>query len=87
MVKEVEKLDEEHVKFYTDMGYGMPVKLDGEIVALGKYLYTTGIMVGMDETGYKHRFCYATEGEAMIALLAWIGSDNEEPLGYIKKKG
>ena len=86
-VKEVEKLDDEHVKFYTDMGYGMPVKLDGEIVALGKYLYTTGIMVGMDETGYKHRFCYATEGEAMIALLAWIGSDNEEPLGYIKKKG
>lgn len=86
-MKEVEKLDDEHVKFYTDMGYGMPVKLDGEIVALGKYLYTTGIMVGMDETGYKHRFCYATEGEAMIALLEWIGSDNEEPLGYIKKKG
>ena len=86
-VKEVEKLDEEHVKYYTDMGYGMPVKLDGEIVALGPFLYTVGIVVGMDETGYKHRFCYPSQGEAMIALLAWIGSDDEEPPGYIKKKG
>lgn len=85
-MKEVEKLDEEHVKFYIDMGYGMPVKLDGELVALGPFLYTVGIICGMDETGYKHRFCYANEDAAMLALLAWIGSDDEEPMGYITKK-
>ncbi len=85
-MKEVEKLDDEHIKFYTDMGYGMPVKLDGELVALGPFLYTVGIIVGMDESGYKHRFCYHTQNEAMIALLAWIGSDDEEPSGYITKK-
>lgn len=85
-MKTIEKLDDEHVKFYTDMGYGMPVKLDGEIVALGKFLFTTGIMVGMDETGYKHRFCYHTEDHATAALLAWIGSDDEEPMGYITRK-
>lgn len=85
-MKKVEKLSDEHVKFYTDMGYGMPVKLDGELVALGPFLYTTGIMVGMDETGYKHRFCYHNPDEAMLALLAWIGSDDDEPMGYITKK-
>jgi len=82
----VEKLPEEQIEFYKEMGYGEPVKLNGEIVALGKFLYTTGIIVGMDETGYKHRYCYHNESEAMIALLAWIGSDNEEPEGYITKK-
>ncbi len=85
-MKKLEKLDEEQVKFYTDMGYGMPIRLDGELVALGPFLYTVGIIVGMDETGYKHRFCYASENEAMIGLLAWIGNDDEEPPGYIKKK-
>lgn len=85
-MKEIEKLSEEHAKFYTDMGYGMPIKMDGELVALGPFLYTTGIMVGMDETGYKHRFCYHTQDQAMIALLAWIGSDDPEPEGYITKK-
>jgi len=85
-MKKLEKLDEEHAKFYTDMGYGMPIKLDGELVALGPFLFTTGIIVGMDESGYKHRFCYSTQDDAMIALLAWIGSNDEEPIGYITKK-
>ena len=85
-MKKIEKLDEEHAKFYTDMGYGMPIKMDGEIVALGPFLYTTGIICGMDETGYKHRFCYHTQHDAEIALLTWIGSDDEEPMNYIKRK-
>ena len=85
-VKTIEKLPDDQVKFYTDMGYGSPIKMDGELVALGPFLYTTGIMVGMDETGYKHRFCYPDVDQAMLALLAWIGSDDEEPMGYITKK-
>ncbi len=85
-MKKIEKLDEEHAKVYTDMGYGMPIRLDGELVALGPFLFTVGIIVGMDESGYKHRFCYHNENEAMIAFLAWIGSDDDEPIGYITKK-
>ena len=84
--KNVEKLDDDHAKFYTDMGYGLPIKLNGEIVALGKFIFTTGIMVGMDETGYKHRYCYHTQIEAEIGLLSWIGSGDVEPSGYITKK-
>jgi len=84
--KNLEKLSDEHAKFYTDMGYGMPIKLNGELVALAPFIFTTGIICGMDETGYKHRFCYHTENEAMIALLQWIGNADEEPAGYITKK-
>jgi hypothetical protein len=85
-MKTVEKLEGEHAKFFTDMGYGMPIKLDGELVALGPFLYTVGIMVGLDEHGYTHRFCYPNEDAAMLAFLAWIGSDDEEPMNYITRK-
>lgn len=84
--KTLEKLGDAHVKFYTDMGYGMPIRLDGQIVALGKFLYTCGIMVGLDDHGYLCRYCYHNEDEAMIALLKWIGDDEDEPVGYITKK-
>ena len=85
-MKKLEKLEPEHSKFFTDMGYGLPVKLDGKLVALGPFLYTTGIMVGMDDQGYEYRFCYHTQDQAMIAMLQWIGNDEEEPAGYIVKK-
>ncbi len=86
ITKTLEKLDAEHAKFYTDMGYGMPIKLNGKLVALGQFLYTCGILVGLDETGYECRYCYETEGHAMIALLKWIGDDEDEPIGFITKK-
>jgi len=82
----VEKLPEEQIQFYKDMGYGEAIRLNGKIVALGKFLFTCGIMVGMDEHGYECRYCYHNEDEAMIGLLAWIGSDDDEPSGYIKRK-
>ena len=85
-MKKVEKLEPEHAKFFTDLGYGMPVKLDGELVALGPFLFTVGIICGLDDHGYTHRFCYHTEDQAMIALLQWIGNDEEEPAGFIVKK-
>lgn len=84
--KNVERLEDDHAKFYTDMGYGTPIRLDGKIVALGRFIYTVAILVGLDETGYECRYCYHTENDAMIALLAWIGSDEMEPAGYITKK-
>jgi len=50
-MKSVEKLPDSEVAFYKEMGYGSAIRLDGEIVALGPFLYTTGIVCGMDETG------------------------------------
>jgi hypothetical protein len=68
------------------MGYAVPIKINGKIVAIGGFLYTTGIVVGMDETGYECRYCYASPLEAHEALVSWILSGELEPSGYIKRK-
>ena len=69
------------------MGYAAPIKINGEIVAIGGFLFTTGIIVGLDETGYSHRYCYASPLEAHEALVSWILSGDAEPSGFIKRKG
>ena len=82
----VEELSEEQAAFYEDMGYRTLHKIDGEVVGLSQFLFTTGIVVGMDETGYKHRYCYHTVLDAHSALMEWIADGTEEPTDYITKK-
>lgn len=83
----VEILSDEHAAFYTNMGYKCPVKLHGKVVAVQEMIFTYGIVVGMDETGYEHRYCYHNVFEALDALAAWTLTGSEEPTGYIKRKG
>jgi len=61
--------------------------INGEIVGLRRFIYTSAIVVGMDETGYRTRYCYATMFEAKRALAEWRQSGAEEPSGFIKRKG
>ena len=82
----IEKLPQEQITFYEEMGYVSPIKINGDIVAIGAFLYTTGIICGLDETGYKHRFCYHSPLDAHEALISWIMSGEPEPTGYIKRK-
>lgn len=82
-----ELLDDEHSTFYLNMGYAMPMKINGRVCALKKFLFTTGILVGMDETGYAHRYCYHTNQDAITAYLDWALTGADEPTGYIKRKG
>jgi len=83
----VELLPDDQVKFYEDMGYRGVVRLNGEIVGLSQFIFTCGILVGMDETGYKHRYCYHDANAASAALIRWIIEGGDEPSGYIKRKG
>ena len=83
----VEYLPDDQVKFYTDMGYKCIMRINGDIVAIQPFMFTFGILVGMDETGYKHRFCYHSFPEALTGLVGWINEGGEEPQGYIKRKG
>jgi hypothetical protein len=69
------------------MGYASPIKINGEIVGISQFLFTFGIVCGLDETGYTHRYCYASALEASEALVSWILSGELEPKGYIKRKG
>lgn len=83
----IELLGEEHREFFEDMGYAHVCRLNGKIVGLGPFIYTVGIVVGMDETGYECRYCYHNAADAQAALFKWMTSDDAEPSDYIKRKG
>ncbi|MDQ7958953.1 MAG: hypothetical protein RET84_23760 [Pseudomonadota bacterium] len=58
----------------------------GQICALKDFVFTTGLMVGLDPIGYRLRYCYEHAREAREALAAWDGEGH--PGGpWIKCKG
>lgn len=77
----------ERVKFYLELGYYFPVEIDGQVCGLTPMTFTWSIMVGIDETGYSHRYCYDSQALAMKAYIEWILGGAEEPDGYIVRKG
>lgn len=58
---------------------------DGKICALQRFFFTVAIVVGIDESGYSHRYCYHNLLEAVTAYKEWNGKG--DPQNYIKKKG
>jgi len=81
-----EQLSEEHQAFYQEHGYTNVCKIKGRVVGLMQFIFTCGIVVGLDEYGYSHRYCYPTPGHAAIALFDWIQDGTDEPADYIKRK-
>lgn len=58
------------------------------ICALRGFMFTVGLVVGLDENSFRYRYCYPHKnaGDAVGALRAWDGTG--DPLGnWIKKKG
>lgn len=51
-----------------------------------KFMFTTAILFGLDEVGYRGRWCYGTSTEAEVALEHWSGL-GDPPLNWIKYKG
>lgn len=48
--------------------------------------YTTGLFVGLDETGYASRYCYEHRTDALDAFLCWEGQG--DPSGpWVMHKG
>lgn len=79
--------DTERLAMATAYGYEQPrVMPDGSLAALGRQLYTTGIVVGIDDMGYAARFCYGSHAVAAAALKAWDGK-GDPPGPWIKYKG
>ena len=63
---------------------------NGEIAGLSRFIFTTGLVVGIDDDfgaiKYRSRFCYEHAGAAREALQLWDGSG--DPTGpWIKEKG
>lgn len=57
----------------------------GEWAAVKRFLFTFGLCVGLDRSGYRTRFCYGTEIEAAAALHKWDG-EGFPPGWWIKMK-
>lgn len=68
-------------------GYVFPRRLStGEYAALMRFLFTTGLVVGISRFGYRTRFCYEKASEAATALSQWDGH-GDPPGPWIKEKG
>ena len=57
---------------------------DNGICGLYTMIWTTALVVDMEEYGYSHRFCFETPQGALVALKSWSGTG--DPMGYIVRK-
>lgn len=72
--------------FLTANGYTDLREIGGRLCGLNRFIFTTGLVVGLDEVGYQVRYCYEHEADARDALEAWDGMGY--PSGpWIKAKG
>lgn len=71
----------------NEQGYFELKEIPGRgLCGLFQFLFTVGLVYGIDEGGYKGRWCYPTLDEARIALKYWDGA--QDPIGnWIKYKG
>lgn len=86
---QLELVDEETEAYVKALGAGIyffPCRVRGELVCLGKMLLTVGIVCGIDDGGYRVRYCYEDGVQALQALLNWGATTDEEPKGFIKRK-
>lgn len=56
------------------------------ICGLMRMAFTVGLFYGLDETGYRGRYCYDNLREAMGAIDSWKGA-GDPPGEWIKHKG
>ena len=79
--------DQERIAMAEGFGYEQPrVMPDGSVAALGRQLYTVGIVMGIDDDGYSARYCYGSYAVAAAALKAWDGT-GDPPGPWLKYKG
>lgn len=73
--------------FLIKEGYSHVREIPGKgVCGLFRFIYTWGLVVGIDSVGYKGRYCYSNHTEALGAILSWTGED-DPPFRWIKYKG
>ncbi len=60
--------------------------MNGKVYALNRFIYTTGLLVGVNEHTYEHRYCYPNHADAREAFATWDGV-GLAPGNWIKRKG
>ena len=77
----LERTEDPFRQGYTDL-----CEREGVVCGLQMFMYTAGLMVGIDSFGYERRYCYERAADARRALAAWDGRGH--PGGpWIKCKG
>lgn len=72
----------------AEQGYKYPRLLPtGEWIALFRFAFTWGVVVGIDEFGYKRRFCYESANDALKAVALWDGSGDPPGRWIVEKPG
>lgn len=70
-----------------DYGYLLVRRLpNGKYVGLCPQIFTIGLFVGLDESGYNYRYCFETWAEAILSITTWDGTD-DAPGNWIIRKG
>ncbi len=72
---------------FEEMGYINPKQVDGEWCALYHFVYTMGIVCGMDYSGYKYRYCYPVTADAIVDFENMTTLKEHPPGNWIKRKG
>ena len=75
-IRVLEKEDYTNVRWIEGLGY----------CGLRRFIFTTGLCYGLDETGFEGRWCYErfTDAKEALKTLAAAGPDDEH---WIKYKG
>lgn len=74
-------------KFLKDEGYKYLKEISGKVCGLYPFIYTWGLVVGLDEDGYEYRYCYPSLLDAKKALEEYTDLDTHPTGPWIKRKG
>jgi hypothetical protein len=79
-------MSEHLITFLAGQGYSHIRQMPNtEFVGIMQMMFTYGLFVGLDETGYKRRYCYEYKSDAVIAAQTWDGK-GDPPGPWIKEK-
>ena len=77
---------EELIEYLKKEDYTHFKVINGQLCALRRFMFTTGLVVGLDRIGYDGRYCYESHADAISALKDWHGVGDPSG-GWIKYKG
>ena len=75
MPNDLSDFDPEYIRYLGTQGFReFRVCGDAGLCGLPRFLFTAGLVVGLEPIGYQRRYCYETAVEAQAALTLWDGS-------------
>jgi hypothetical protein len=76
----------EDLQAFEQYGYRNVCRLaNGEVAGIRPMIYTAGLFLGLDQTGWRTRYCYETMVQAQTALEQWDGR-GDPPGPWVKQK-